>query len=415
MISNSTIAAVIVLISFILLIQKKYYSEVFLLFLILLTFSDSRLPVFSFTAQIKPIISVLIIWVAVKNLKYKNPIFKYFIPYFLLTLFLTVFFSPIFNVSIQKNISYITLYLYTPIFFMHLYYDNKLKKIFYFSFLIITIGLILHFLKFQHITTLVGRYRGLLGNPNGLGIFLTVHFFLYQCFISFQKQLLNKYETNIYWIVLIYSIILSGSRTALGSVIIFYVIKYLINFSFIFTNLIIIMLFIYLKNIEQLLYSVIISLGLERYFRLSTIKEGSGRVYAWDFIWRKINSTDFDYFLGYGTYYGDYYIYTFSGYDPKLIFHQGNIHNSFLTIWMESGIIGLVLLFLPVFFIFYMGNKKYKIAFPILYGSALSMYYESWLAASLNPFTIVFVMILTIFSINIPQSNNEQSIELEKN
>lgn len=79
--------------------------------------------------------------------------------------------------------------------------------------------------------------------------------------------------------------------------------------------------------------------------------------------------------------------------------HQGAAHNSYLTFWLDTGLIGLILYLLGLFFTFVKASFSNKYAFPVLYAVLFSNNYESWLTASLNPFTIQLLFILTVILI----------------
>ena len=78
--------------------------------------------------------------------------------------------------------------------------------------------------------------------------------------------------------------------------------------------------------------------------------------------------------------------------------HEGNAHNSFLTIWYDTGFLGLLSFFS---FIIYSASssKNFTRTLPIFFGVFISAFYESWLSASLNPFTIILLII--IVSVNV--------------
>jgi hypothetical protein len=77
--------------------------------------------------------------------------------------------------------------------------------------------------------------------------------------------------------------------------------------------------------------------------------------------------------------------------------HQGNAHNSFLTIWYDTGFLGL-LSFLYFIFMSFIKSNNFLFSLPILFGLLLSAFFESWMSASLNPFTILFVFIIVLVS-----------------
>ncbi len=65
--------------------------------------------------------------------------------------------------------------------------------------------------------------------------------------------------------------------------------------------------------------------------------------------------------------------------------------------WMDSGILGLSAYFLGLLGIVVKAMKKNYIILAFVTSIAFNIYFESWLVASLNPFTIIYLLILTIF------------------
>jgi len=76
--------------------------------------------------------------------------------------------------------------------------------------------------------------------------------------------------------------------------------------------------------------------------------------------------------------------------------HQGNAHNSYLTFWLDTGLIGLILYFIALLRVIVKSARVNNIALPVFTGFLISANFESWLTASLNPYTIVFVMTITL-------------------
>jgi O-antigen ligase len=78
--------------------------------------------------------------------------------------------------------------------------------------------------------------------------------------------------------------------------------------------------------------------------------------------------------------------------------HQGNIHNSWLTIWLDTGLIGLILFCVGWLVNFVRAARFTPLVWAVFFGILLSASVESWMVASLNPFTIQLVIILTLLS-----------------
>ena len=88
--------------------------------------------------------------------------------------------------------------------------------------------------------------------------------------------------------------------------------------------------------------------------------------------------------------------------------HEGNAHNSYLTMWYDISLIGLLS------YVFYLLTFAYKSNFiqntiPFFIGIFIVGYYESWLSASLNPFVVIFIFFLVSIKSIDPflEKNNE--------
>ena len=134
-------------------------------------------------------------------------------------------------------------------------------------------------------------------------------------------------------------------------------------------------------------------LGLDLLLEL-TLDNASGRFIAWEFLWTKISKSIT--FFGKEWELQNYYTKKIINYYQ--LGHQGNAHNSFLTTWYDTGIIGLLGFITGLLLSFFYSIKNLKVL-PILIGIFISSFFESWLSASLNPFTI-FLMIITLFYYN---------------
>jgi O-antigen ligase len=87
--------------------------------------------------------------------------------------------------------------------------------------------------------------------------------------------------------------------------------------------------------------------------------------------------------------------------------HQGNVHNSYLTLWLNTGIIGLFLFARGFLLSFIKASKNTRIAFPVMFTVLFSANFESWMTASLNPITIQLLIILTILTS--PEFNEQKN------
>jgi O-antigen ligase len=150
-------------------------------------------------------------------------------------------------------------------------------------------------------------------------------------------------------------------------------------------------------QIFNLILGIVEFFGLQSYFRVDSIEQGSGRIIAWGFAWIKIQ----DYFFIGGGFGHDENIMRPNYAWLSRMGHSGGVHNSYLSMWLDAGIIGLVAYFGAVFTIITKSIKNNYLILAFVTSVAFNIYFESWLVASLNPFTLIYLVILTIFISNL--------------
>jgi len=406
------VVAGIVVVTFLLILRTRDLSKVFIVLIATLIFSDSRSPMFAFAETAKIGVVVLTFIFITFNFhffkKVPNIIFKYFLPFLIFALFATLWSQDKFT-AFQKAFSYGLVYFVLPLLFLKAMVSDKSfkKDVLVFFFLILSAGLVIHAVN-PEFTSLVGRYRGLLGNPNGLGIFLTV---MYPLVFLLGIDLGDQFKGNrfyfLFYGVFGLSLLLTGSRTSLIAILIFFLFNRLRYLS----NTVAFILFIALIFSYEFLLSTVPEfiefLGLAEYFRLDTIEEGSGRFIAWNFAWQRVQEV---FFVGGGFGHTEY---VFKQYFAELskLGHQGNAHNSFLTIWLDTGLIGILLFVTGLIRTSLLAIKNSAYALPVLFSVLFSTYFESWLAASLNPFTGLFIISLSVLINDQDLSGDEMQTE----
>lgn len=391
-------AAKLILISyFLFLLIRLQHNYFFFSYFIVLLLSDSRILSLSFVAEIKPIISILF-YLAIsiflyKNNYYKRPIRIYLYYYFIFFSFLSLIYG--FNfIVFQKTISYLLLFLIVPNYFLVLFNKkNILILLCYFLLAILLAGGIFYFIN-PDLVFLKGRFRGIFGNPNGLGIYCLLFFFIFHLLTKSDKDFIpNKIKLLINFIIII-NILFSQSRSCLFAIFIFYAFNFLLNYSpsiAIFFSLFSIVIFGF---ISVNFYDTIKYLNIDNFIRINTFENASGRYIAWSYLFNQFNIENI--FIGNGI--GSTEILFNNKYSfLSKLGHEGNAHNSFLTIWYDTGFFGLLsfIAFISNNFIFF---KNFNKNIPIFFGIFLSAFFESWLSASLNPFTILFLIILVLIN-----------------
>ena len=388
---SPNLAASIWLVAFIVALFRQDHEAFLLAFLMLLIFSDSRSHNFDFAELFKNVVAPFFGLYCLYRFGgfSRNQVIYGFIPFFLFAFILTLLNDDPF-LSFQKTFSYFLIFASIPSLIRTLDL-SFFRQYFFLVVAVLLLGVLINFVN-PEFTQIQGRYRGMLGNPNGLGIFLVLNFLLYQLVINKNKNLFTGAESILFSILFLYSLFLCQSRSAIVVFALFYLFRFLFLRSKVFSWILLLMFIPVYSYLEQNLPLMLIEYGFGEYFRVDTLAEGSGRTIAWTFAWEQLQN---NFFIGKGFAYTETLFNTYYAYLSKLG-HQGNAHNSFLTIWLDTGLIGLILFIFPFFFLFIRGNKLNAYAFPILICILFSAFFESWLAASLNPFTIIFLIMVAV-------------------
>ena len=398
---------------------KRRYFELFIITLWLLILSD-YVPVenathddLQFAKDLKPLLPIFLlafIFLSRDSFKPFPKVFIYFIPFFIIVT-IALMYSTNVTIGLQKNVSFILMYFVVPIYVLHLHKtmgESFWKALMTFIIGMLTIGIILKFAVPEIGNLKSGRFKGVLGNPNGLGVFLNLTFILWVLIREFKLASFTKKENRLILIVIFLSLIWSGSRNGLMSVLLFYMVYQLVKINWFIAIVAVFGLVAFNDQIFEIVVSIVEFFGLQDYFRIDSIEEGSGRKIAWIFAWQQIQEY---YFLGGGLGH-DEQIMRANYYWLARAGHQGGVHNSYLSMWFDSGIIGLLAYFGGLLTIVFKSMKNSYLILAFLVSFLFNITYESWLVGSLNPFTIVLLIILTIFVANLKGVNyqvvNEQ-------
>jgi hypothetical protein len=385
-----------------LLRNKGMYEELLIGYLFILVISDSKEPIFEFAKNAKNIyISVLALILLIDSETFRpfNKLYKIFLPFFIIAIItmLTSVNDSFFFTSLQKTLSFILSFLVIPNIVNKVYREQGkqfLRRFVFFIFTVLLFGFILEYISPDSAFLLGTRFRGIFGGPNGLGVYCVLIFIVFFMLNDFYPGLFSRNERIIIFGAILFSIYLTGSRNAIISVMIFYVFQRFFSFSP-FLGFILFILTIFTTELVSTNVTTIIgSLGLGEYLRTNTLEEGSGRYIAWDFAWKQIQN---NFFIGKGFAYDEFYMRQHYGMLLKLN-HQGGIHNSFLTFWMDHGLIGLLIYLRSYVLTFIKGSKKTKFAFPIMFAISFSAFFESWLVASLSAFAFLGMFIFTVIT-----------------
>lgn len=385
-----------------LMYKKGMIEELLIGYFFILILSDSLEESLIFAKSVKNIyISVLAVFFFfdTKNFQPLNKLYKLYIPFFIFALFTISFsiFEPFFFTGLQKTISFAISLMIIPNFITKLYREGGelfFKRIVFFAVTILIIGFILKYAAHDFAYLENGRYRGFLGSPNGLGIYSVLTFIVFFVINSFFPSLFTKQERIILIGSILLSIFFSGSRNSVFAILIFYFFQRFFSLSP-FLGFIIFLLTLFVSELISInLSSILNSIGLGEFFRTKTLEEGSGRYIAWNFAWVHIQQ---NFFMGKGFAYNEFYMRQNYGLLSDLG-HQGGIHNSFLTFWMDQGLIGLLIYLRSYILMFMKAAKQTKFSYPILFTISFTAIFESWLVGSLSPFAFLGILIFTIIT-----------------
>lgn len=381
-----------------LLMRKELYEEIFIGFWFILILSDNLLmPTLAFSKGVKNIYILLLVMILIVKRKEFAPVNRYVLRYtaFFLVSFIAMAYSVTLPVTIQKTLSYIFIFFAVPNYVEKLYRENGngfLRRLTFFFSFILLISLVLKYLDPTLAVSHGGRLTGIFGNPNGLGIFCVLTFLLFSVINDLQPDAFSIWDKRIIYLLIIACVLMSGSRNSSVAILIFLFFSRFYKISpflgFIFLLVFIVVFEIVSNNYIQ----IITALGLQGFFRLETLEQGGGRYIAWKFAWEQIQHA---FFLGRGFAFDEYIMRKNYEMLSKLG-HEGGVHNVYLILWLNTGLVGLIFYFWSFITTFIQGMRVSKLSVPVMYTVMFTIMFEPWLVSSLNPFTIILLMIITM-------------------
>lgn len=391
------LAHAVVVFSVLLLWRQKEYTKILMGLLFILVLSDNLQPIMGFAKDTKLIYMLLVGGLFILNSRKLNPkskLFFIFLPFVIYSFLVLINAGENVITGAQKTISYTILLVAIPSLFVKTIHDNGRKiliEFVYLSCIFLLSGIALKYVSFDFVTR-AGRFCGLFGNPNGLGIYLLLFYLFFRVANYFNPGGFSRGEKLFIYALLAYNLFLCSSRSAMGGVIFFYVAEKLFKVSGFIAIITLILGLLSVESFFLFLPKIIVYLNLEEYFRLQTLDEGSGRFIAWGFAWQKIQDT---FFFGGGFGYDEFVMrknYTMLA----RLGHLGGVHNSYLSLWFDFGLVGVIIYFRSFFTAFIRAHKNHIIALPLMFTVMFSITFESWLVASLNPYTIQLFMMLAV-------------------
>ncbi|GAB4428675.1 MAG: hypothetical protein OHK0039_47230 [Bacteroidia bacterium] len=382
---------------------RKRHDVLLLTTLVIFILGDSRLWYIQWPKNMRMIILMLMAAITIIDLArgiYKlRPVMWVATVFYLLSIIVSVRnFDP--GLSFSKATSYyLLLFVAVHYFNHHVRKQGRvlLQDLFWMVILIVGIGLLLIPLQ-PNIVFFAesGRYRGLFGNPNGMGVYLTlVTPLVYLHFRIERKPLPLRLFA---WGLILFSLFITFSRNGLISVIFFFFLSFLhkngsLKLRVIAFYLMVLPLIMVVTN-ETLLVQLIRLTGFEEQLRVETLLSGSGRFFAWQFALDTFAAYPW---LGRGFAYEEI---LFHDYMPQWLYatgHQGGVHNSYIAFLLNNGVIGLTLVLL--FYILLIRRIPVRRYIPaIIISTAFSAFFEPWLSSSLNAFTVHMLLLILFYT-----------------
>ncbi|MBL7965289.1 MAG: O-antigen ligase family protein [Flavobacteriales bacterium] len=379
---------------------RDMYPEILFGFLMILILSDMD-PAFVAMRKIKTAKHAMMVAISLVFLMDRARfaplagVFPLFLPFFAYSVLPLANGSDPIN-GVQKTLSYALLYLVVPNYVLYGFRKlgwDFIRNFIYFIVSIITISYLAGYAGFIG-GSIAGRFRGPFGNPNGLGIFMFLTFMFVATANYLKKDLFPAFQRYLIYGIVLFFLYKCGSRTSLVATLMFLVFSRFFAFSPFIGFVGFIVALVVAEAVSSNLPAIVMALSLEKYFRVETLDDGSGRYFAWRFAWEQINQGGF--FLFGGGFGNDEWVMRHNYPYLRSQGHHGGVHNSYLTMWFNTGIIGIILYLRGFFLMFFKANKRAPIAFAIMFATMFSVLYESWLTGSLNPFTIILISIMTL-------------------
>jgi O-antigen ligase len=387
-------------ISILFLKAREQWPELIMGMMIFLVLSDIT-PEFFKMQIVKSAKNVLVILLAAIFLleRYRfypfSRIFNIFMPFFLYSFFPLIWSHTLF-IGVQKTLSYGLMFLMIPNYILYNYRAlgwEFFRNLLHFMAVILIAGLGIHFYG-DFFAYSGGRFRGLFGNPNGMAIYCYLCILLLTVINSINRNVFSFKEMLVLYAIFFYFLIISGSRASLASTLLFVLFHRFFAYSPFLGFVVLLGMFGIAEVISSNLQTIILSLGLEEYFRLNTLEDGSGRYFAWEFTWQHIQR----FFVFGGGFGNDEALMRYYRLYLEKMGHQGGVHNSYLSFWLNVGLVGLLIYLRSLFLLFLKASKMVPMSLAIMFSVLFSIMYESWLVGSLNPYTIILLIIMTVVS-----------------
>lgn len=382
---------------------KRRYTEMVLAFVFIIYVSDNRHHELDFAKDVKDIALVILSAFFILNDNEFKEKSKLYMPFalFLLLAFPLSLRHPDPVLSFQKTLSYALLLFCIPNYFIRQIKEEGeqfMRNVVWFCVILLFAGFVMMALLEGSWTYLNGRYNGSLGNPNGIGTFCLLTTILISLARYHYPGIFEKREMFFMYTVITISVILSGSRNGMFSILIFLFFLHFYRISYYFGFMIVIASAVIFQLINENIADIVNALGLGEFLRVEQLNDGSGRLVAWGFAWQEIQK---HFLLGLGFAYEEY-LFDFNEWWLSALNHQGGVHNTYLAVWLNTGLIGLILFMIGLIRSFIVKAYRNYLTLPAMFAILFAITFEPWFQSSLNPFTTLALLIITLLQYEQP-------------
>ena len=371
-----------------------------LLVLLIVTFllGDNFKGTFAFMQNFRFVMVLVSFLYLLKYHVISNNLANYILPFTMVAFCVTMLFSPLGIAAVLRSLGFWLVGLVIFKLANLLYLNNSQRTA---EILILTlvcyfaVNIILVFLPLES-TSLRGRFKGLAGNPNGLALIAMFSYGLLWLLKEREETAFKKSFFLAFRIVLLLIVLLTGSRTALLSIITFELILRLIHNKVLLFRLMTIVIFFLLFFDVIVNSSFFEAYSFFDFLRFDTLSTASGRTEVWQVAWEEVKNAPF---FGNGLLYDQYFIddYVARNIGENVARHWGAVWSSYLSLLLDVGFMGCIAygyFWIEVFRKSH--DKNIAIAFTAM--CLLSGITESWMAASMNPFTPMMFLFWAIQS-----------------
>ncbi len=213
--------------------------------------------------------------------------------------------------------------------------------------------------------------------------------------MSFQKNedIFKNWIWGIAFGVILFSVFQTRSRTEFLSLAGFFFVWKFPKLSLFIIPIGVLGMAFFTEQILLLASKTIYFLHLGDILRPETLTIGGGRLHAYKFAWNEIHQS---LFFGEGWGFAHQLLESNSS-KLRNLGHYGNLHQSYLTVLLNAGLVGLLAFLVGWSQLFFQSFKRnWHLGFAAFIAIFVSTSLESWLISAINPFTPLLLILLQI-------------------